>query len=97
MITQNRTEFLNALRSGEYKKGTTITDSLGQPVIRTPADEGFCAVGLMDTLFNPNFTSKARREALGLSNKQISKIQQEWNDSELTFPQIADLVEWEMF
>jgi hypothetical protein len=97
MITRNRTEFLAALRSGQYQKGTTITDSLGQPVIKTVADEGFCAVGLMDTLFNPDFTSKARRDALGLNNQQINKIQQEWNDSSLTFPQIADLVEWEMF
>lgn len=93
----NRQLFLEALRSGEYKKGTIITNSKGQPILNSTADEGFCAVGLMDTLFNPHFTSQGRRDALGLSAEQIRKIQQEWNDSELTFPQIADLVEWEMF
>ncbi len=37
------------------------------------------------------------REALGLSPKQFTHIQQDWNDSDLTFPQIADLIETEMF
>ena len=93
----NREIFLIALRSGEYPKGTTVTDSEGRPIIRGEHDKGFCAVGLMDTLFNPGYTSKGRRDALHLTQPQIRKIQQEWNDSPLTFPQIADLIEWEMF
>ena len=93
----NRQIFLEALRSGKYPKGTIRTNENGQPIISTPSDQGFCAVGLMDSLFNPEFTSQGRRDALGLKQVQITKIQQQWNDSDLTFPQIADLIEWEMF
>ncbi len=37
------------------------------------------------------------KKALGLKGRQFTKIQQEWNDSPLTFPEIADLIEQEMF
>jgi len=84
-MQHNRQVFLSALRSGEYKKGTIKTDAKGRPIIESINDEGFCAVGLLDTLFNPSFTSKRRREALGLTGLEIMKIQQEWNDSSLTF------------
>lgn len=93
----NRKIFLAALRSGKYPKGTTIADDKGRPVIQSEADEGFCAVGLIDTLFNPKYTSQDRLNALNLTQEQVTKIQREYNDSSLTFPQIADLIEWEMF
>ncbi len=44
-----------------------------------------------------DLVSRYDREALGLSPKQFTKIQQEWNDSELTFSDIANLIESEMF
>lgn len=93
----NREKFLAALRSGDYPKGTIVIDSQGRPVIESEADFGFCAVGLIDTLFNPDFTSQGRRDALNISQEQITKIQRDWNDSSLTFPQIADLIEWGIF
>ena len=93
VVVKNRKIFIAAMRSGEYKKGTTRTTHNGRPIIESIADEGYCAVGLMYSLFEP----LDRRVALGLTNRQCSKIQNEWNDSPLTFLEIADLIEKEMF
>ena len=92
-IKSNRTLFLKAMRSGEYQKGTIITDNRGRPIIESEEDEGYCAVGLMYNLFHP----VDRRKALNITQAQCSKIQNEWNDSSLTFSEIADLIENQMF
>ena len=34
---------------------------------------------------------------LGLTSQQLTYIQQVWNDSPLTFPEIGDLIESQMF
>ncbi|HEU0020865.1 MAG TPA: hypothetical protein VFR55_04230 [Dehalococcoidia bacterium] len=97
-IERNRALFLSALRSGEYPKGPIETDAKGRPV--DPNAEGFCAVGLAHYLFFDPSRPKSPipiREALGLLPRQFARIQQEWNDSDLTFPEIADLIEREMF
>lgn len=91
-IRMNRQTFLNALRSGKYPKGTINTDSKGRPIIESEKDEGYCVVGLMFSLFEPI----DYRTALGLTTAQTRKVQQVWNDSSLTFPEIADLIEEEM-
>ena len=96
--TDNRIVFLAALRSGQYKKGPIETDSKGHPT--DPNAEGYCAVGLAHTLFYSNERPNSllpMRKALGLSANQFTQIQQEWNDSKLTFSEIADLIESKMF
>lgn len=97
MLTQNRKTFLEALRSGQYTKGPIGNDERGRPV---PGATGYCVVGLAHDLFNDgsNLGSPLpMRQALGLKPKDFTKMQQEWNDSELTFAEIADLIELEMF
>ncbi len=97
-IKQNRATFLTALKSGQYKKGSFETDLRGRPI--NPDEEGYCAAGLAHTLFcdetRPN-SPIPMRAALGLSPKQVTRIQQDWNDTDLTFIEIADLIEREMF
>lgn len=94
---ENRDLFLNALRSGQYLKGTIESDSRGKP----PSDSiGYCAVGLAHILFCGDTSLghlATMKKALGLKAYQFTQIQQEWNDSPLTFPEIADLIETEMF
>ena len=96
-VAENRQRFLSALRSGAYVKGPIETDDRGRPA--DPDATGFCAVGLAHTLFVdddlPGSLSKMCA-ALGLTAVQFRQIQQEWNDSELTFPEIADLIESRM-
>ena len=97
-VERNRRFFLGALRSGLYTKGPIETDSKGRPV--DPNAEGYCVVGLAHNLFlDPAHVGSPlpMRKALGLTPAQFTKIQQDWNDSPLTFPQIADLIEREMF
>jgi len=94
----NRQLFLNALRSGDYQKGPTETDKKGHPL--DPNATGYCAVGLAFTLFNdPKKPGSPlpMRKALGLSAKQFTHIQQKWNDSKLSFHEIANLIQTEMF
>lgn len=94
VVQQNRCVFLDALRSGKYPKGPFVKGQDEPP----PGAEGFCAIGLPYTLILDNKGPvMALTGALGLTRQQISKIQNEWNDSELTFSQIADLIESEMF
>ncbi len=94
----NRELFLWALRSGLYPKGPTETDARGRPL--DPNATGYCAVGLAYELFHDEDRPGSplpMRKALALSAHQFTRIQQEWNDSDLTFSEIADLVEGEMF
>ena len=93
----NRRLFLTALRSGDYPKGPIETDDRGRPL--DPNAEGWCAVGLAFTLFcqEQKGSKKKMGEALGLTSSQLTYIQQEWNDSPRTFPEIANLIETQMF
>ena len=96
-VAENRQQFLAALRSGEYVKGPIETDDRGRPL--DPAATGWCAVGLAHTLFVDDDLPGSHAKmcaALGLTTVQLRKIQQEWNDTDLTFPEIADLIESEM-
>lgn len=97
-VTQNRILFLAALRSGYFLKGPIETDDRGRPL--DPDAEGFCAVGLADYLFRDPARPGSPfviREALGITAKQKARIQQEWNDTTLSFPEIANLVETFIF
>lgn len=93
-VPQNRRVFLSALRSGEYPKGPFIPGKDEPP----PGAVGFCAVGLPYTLFLGNRGPvQALRKVLGVTKEDLWQIQNEWNDSDLTFPQIADLIEHRIF
>ena len=97
-VAENRAEFLEALRSGDYPKGPIETDARGRPT--DPNATGWCAVALAYTLFSDGVTVGAHKkmmDKLALTAQDLTRIQQEWNDSPLTFPQIADLIETEMF
>lgn len=99
-VEQNRDAFLSALRSGEFKKGTTRSDVRGRPIVESPDDEGYCACALMhDLFFDYGGVENGRNylRALDLSPSQCRFIQQELNDSPLTFEQIADRIEQEVF
>lgn len=99
-IEQNRALFLNELRSGKYKKGTTRSDEKGNPIISSEEDNnGACACAIMIHLFDPGAKTSTRkaREALGLTGADCRFIQHDLNDSPLTFPQIADRIEREVF
>ena len=90
----NREYYLNSLRSGQYIKGDFIKGG------DHPSDaEGFCAIGLPYTLFlnNEGPIIDGIKAVLGISNVDVYKIQNEWNDSSLTFPQVADLIEHFIF
>ncbi len=93
-VGDNRTVFLDALRSGQYPKGPFIKggDAPDGAV-------GYCAIGLPYTILlnNEGPIIKGLEEKLGLSKDQIYRIQNDWNDSPLTFPEIADKIESEMF
>lgn len=99
-IETNRALFLAELRSGKYLKGTTRSDDRGRPIIESENDEGYCACALMHDLFYEYDGTAADRnylKALGLTPIECRKIQQEFNDSPLTFPEIADRIEMEIF
>lgn len=100
-IKSNRTKYLNILRSGKYKKGTIHSDEKGYPIIKTPEDDnGHCACAIMIHEF-PDENGKENyfhaRKALGLTGKDCQIIQREFNDTPLTFSEIADKIEKEIF
>lgn len=93
-VANNREVYLNALRSGKYQKGPFVTGQDEPP----PGAVGFCAVGLPYTLLLGNKGPvQGLRKALGVSKHDLYRIQNEWNDSGLSFREIADLIEREMF
>lgn len=93
-VGENRRIFLDALRSGKYEKGPYVAGQDEPP----PGATGFCAVGLPYTLFlNNRGPVQALRKILGVTKENLSRIQNEWNDSPLTFPEIADMIESEIF
>jgi len=99
-VAINRADFLAALRSGKYGKGTTRSDERGRPIVESEQDNGWCACALMHDLFFEYKGTQNHRNylrALGLTPVQCRYIQQELNDSPLTFPEIADRIEEEVF
>lgn len=99
-IYKNRKLFLNELRSGKYKKGTIRSDEKGNPIIESPEDnDGYCACAIMNHLFDPkgNTSTLKARKALGITGKDCEYIQHDLNDSPLTFNEIADRIEKEIF
>ncbi len=91
-VEANRIVFIEALRSGEYLKCSNFEfDPKGRP---PPGATGYCTLGLAYTLFGP---MPAMQRLLALQKWQFIKIQEEWNNSPRTFPEIADLIESEMF
>lgn len=99
-VQLNRAYFIAALRSGVFKKGTIKSDERGKPVLETPDDNGYCACALMCDLFYSYKGVNSNRNyltALGLTPEQCRYIQQDLNDTLLTFPQIADRIEQEVF
>lgn len=101
-IRQNRDAFLLALRTGDYKKGTIKSDDRGYPLFETEADKiGFCACAIMTHMFGEaddgRLSVPKASKALGLPSSACGYIQREINDTELTFPQMADRIEREVF
>lgn len=94
-VAANRRFFLSELRSGKYPKGTIRSDCRGRPIVESPSDHGWCACALMHDLFADQSGGYLR--ALGLSAKQCRYIQQDLNDTPLTFAEIADRIEGEIF
>lgn len=99
-IQANRGKFLAALRSGTYKKGTMRSDDKGNPIIESQEDnDGYCACAIMNHLFDPcvmTSTAKARK-ALGITGEDCRHIQEDLNDTPLTFSEIADRIEADIF
>jgi hypothetical protein len=90
----NRARFLDLLRCGDYPKGPFVKGQDKPP----EGAVGYCAVGLPYTVLCGNqgpVTDLCKK--LALTPKQLSRIQNEWNDSPLTFPEIADRIEHEFF
>lgn len=93
-VIENRKTFLSALRSGKYPKGPFIAGQDEPP----PGATGFCAVGLPYTLLLHNKGPvQGLRKVLGVTKQDLWQIQNEWNDSDLSFAQIADLIEHRIF
>ena len=93
-VLERRRIFLDALRSGKYPKGP-FTKGQDKP---PPGALGFCAIGLPYTLFLANKGPvQALTKVLAITKHDIFRIQNEWNDSDLTFAEIADRIETEIF
>lgn len=100
-IKSNRERFLHELRNGNRKKGSTKSDERGYPVFETEDDKtGSCACAIMKEMFAPNDNSTSMKKAtgaLGLNGRDCKFIQSELNDSPLSFLEIADRIEAEVF
>lgn len=96
MVASNRAFYLKELRSGKYSKGTTRSDARGRPIVESSSDEGWCACALMhDLFFLDNHADYLH--SLGLTARQCEYIQKNLNDTPLTFQEIADRIEREVF
>jgi hypothetical protein len=95
-VIKNRKKFLRALRSGKYTKGVAASDKkTGKPIVEI---EGYCACAVMvHECGGSGMNYKDAREALGISAKDCTYIQTKLNDTKLTFPQIADKIEQQIF
>lgn len=95
-VAKNREKFLNALRSGKYVKGVATSNrKTGKPIVKI---EGYCACAVMvHECGGSEMDYTLAREALGITGKDCTYIQTKLNDTKLTFPQIADRIEKEIF
>lgn len=94
-IKKNREKFLKALRSEKYPKGVATSDDKGRPIVTV---EGYCACAVMVHELSPQKLDYAdARRALGIKGADCKYIQEQINDTDLTFPQIADRIEKEVF
>lgn len=91
-IRFNREQFLSILRTDKYEKGIATSDERGNPIVEK---EGYCVCAIMVHEFGPSY--KDAREALGLSGKDCTYIQRELNDTNLSFIEIADILEQNNF
>ena len=100
-IEANRAFFLSELRSGKYVKGTIVSDeTTGKPVFLDGNYEGSCACAVMhDLFFDYEGTQSSRNylRALDLTPIECRYIQRDLNDTSLTFNEIADKIESEVF
>jgi len=99
-IETNRDRFLIELRTQKYRKGCIKSDeTTGKPIFEKPGDEdGWCACAIMTHMFSPvKFSPSEATKALGLTPKECKYIQQELNDTDLTFDEIADRISKELF
>ena len=105
-IRENRAAFLHSLRTGPHKKGAMKSDENGRPIFKTEIErEGGCACGIMCEMFGSRTRSNgssylspaAAQEALGLTYHDCYFIQTQISDTPLTFPEIADRIEAEVF
>ncbi len=99
-IELNRNKFLMILRSGVYKKGTIRSDKNGHPIIKSKKDDnGHCVCAIMIAEFgNPTDNSTVNaRKALGLTVKDCRFIQEELNDTHMSFKGIAGYIETLIF
>lgn len=94
-IEKNRARFLKVLRSGKYTKGIATSDKKGKPIVKV---DGYCACAVMVHEFGGTDVGAytIARKRLGLTGKDCTFIQI-LNDTKLTFPQIADRIEKEVF
>lgn len=95
-ISENRIKLLNALRSNKYQKGiATSNKKTGKPIVIV---EGYCACAVMIHELSPiKMNYREAREALGIKGKDCTYIQQKLNDSDLSFSEIADRIESDIF
>ena len=111
-ILHNRVDFLWSLRNDPHIKGTTKSDEKGKPIFETELQkDGGCACGIMCIMFGQETESygldfsaplgsinfKRAREAVGVTVEDCRYIQSQISDTPLTFPEIADRIEAEVF
>lgn len=108
-ILRNRVDFLWSLRNDPHIKGTTKSDEKGNPIFETELQrDGACACGIMCTMFGRDDTFqtfdssgkinfKKAREAIGITAEDCRYIQTQISDTPLSFPEIADRIEKEVF
>jgi len=111
-ILHNRVDFLWSLRNDPHIKGTTKSDEKGNPIFETELQkDGACACGIMCTMFGQEregwgidnskplgkINFKRAREAVGITVEDCQYIQSQISDTPLSFPEIADRIEKEVF
>lgn len=110
-ILHNRVDFLWSLRHDPHKKGAMRSDpNTGKPIFDNELQrEGGCACGIMTEMFgqiegkghfgplNGKLSFKQAKEALGVTTADCQYIQEQLSDTPLTFPEIADRIEKDVF
>lgn len=101
-VEENRSKFLEVLRSERFVKGTILSDEKGNPVIpEGVTDKGHCCCAIMGEMFGKTVSGRislpTAMAKLGLTSKDCRYIQQEINDGPTSFIQDADRIENEVF